>query len=61
MINIEAIAEVFCILKKTSDNVSKAIDELDGIYENLPKYLRTEILHPKKKPRGSIRRERKSK
>lgn len=47
--------EVFSILKKAIDNVSKA---LDGFYEEIPKYLRTEMLHPKKKPRGSIRRER---
>lgn len=29
------------------------------ISERLPKYLITEMLHPKKKPRGSIRRKRK--
>ncbi len=45
--------EVFSILKKTIENVSKALDEF---YEELPKYLRTEMLHPKKKPRGSMRR-----
>lgn len=46
---------VFSILKKTIDDVSKALDRFN---EELPKYLRTEILHPKKKPRGSIRRAR---
>ena len=46
---------VFSNLKKAIDNLSKA---LDGFYKELPKYLRTEILHPKKKPRGSIRRAR---
>jgi hypothetical protein len=51
MTNEEAIS----LLKKAIDIISK---ELDGIYEELPQYLRTEILHPKKKPRGSIRRAR---
>jgi prefoldin subunit 5 len=48
--------EAISILKKAIDNVSKA---LDRFYEEIPKYLRTEMLHPKKKPRGSIRRKRK--
>ena len=47
--------EAISLLKKVIDNISKA---LDGIYEELPQYLRTEMLHPKKKPRGSIRRAR---
>lgn len=54
MTNEEAIS----LLKKAIDIISK---ELDGIYEELPQYLRTEMLHPKKKPRGSIRRKRKLK
>lgn len=48
--------EAISLLKKVIDNVSKA---LAGCYKELPKYLRTEMLHPKKKPRGSIRRKRK--
>ena len=48
--------ELITLLKKAIDNISKA---LDGIYEEIPQYLRTEMLHPKKKPRGSIRRKRK--
>lgn len=51
MTNEEAIS----LLKKAIDIISK---ELDEIYGELPQYLRTEILHPKKKPRGSIRRAR---
>lgn len=47
--------EAVFLLRKAIDSLSKA---LDGIYEELPQYLRTEILHPKKKPRGSIRRAR---
>lgn len=48
-------AEAINLLKKVINNLSKA---LDGIYADLPKYLRTEMLHPKKKPRGSMRRAR---
>ena len=47
--------ETIALLKKAIDNVSKA---LGRFYEAIPKYLRTEMLHPKKKPRGSIRRAR---
>lgn len=49
-------AEAFSMLKKAIEDVSKALGEF---YEELPKYLRTEMLHPKKKPRGSIRRAKK--
>ena len=52
MTNDEAVS----LLKRAIDNVSKALCEF---YEELPQYLITEILHPKKKPRGSIRRKRK--
>ena len=52
MTNEEAVS----ILKNAIDNMSKV---LDGIYEKIPRYLRTEMLHPKKKPRGSMRRARK--
>lgn len=45
-------------MKKAIDNISKALDEF---YNVLPKYLRTEMLHPKKKPRGSMRRTRQEK
>lgn len=51
MTNEDAIS----LLKKAIDIISKA---LDGIYAELPQYLKTEILHPKKKPRGSMRRAR---
>lgn len=49
MIDTEAI-------KKAVDDISKALDEF---YKSLPEYLRKEMLHYKKKPRGSIRRARK--
>lgn len=48
--------EAFSLLNKAIDNLSKALDEF---YEAIPKYLRNEMLHPRKKPRGSIRRARK--
>lgn len=51
MTNEEAVS----LLKRAIDNISKA---LDGFYNELPKYLRNEMLHPKKKPRGSMRRAR---
>lgn len=51
MTNEEAVS----ILKNAIDNISKA---LDGFYNELPKYLKNEMLHPKKKPRGSMRRAR---
>lgn len=43
------------LLKKSLNNISKALDEF---YNAVPKYLRNEMLHPKKKLRGSIRRAR---
>ena len=43
------------MLKAIIDNMTK---ELGDIWE-MPKYLRTEMVYPKKKPRGSIRRAKK--
>ncbi len=40
----------------TLQNISKNIDDW---FNSLPPYLKFEILHPRKKPRGSIRRARK--
>lgn len=48
--------EAFSLLKKSLDKIAKA---LDRFYEEIPQYLRREMLHPKKKPRGSVRRKRK--
>ena len=48
--------EAISLLKRAIDNVSKV---LDRIYEEIPRYLIREMLHPKKKPRGSMRRARK--
>lgn len=52
-------AEVISILKKAVDNISKVLDEFCKSFEELPEYLKKEMLHYKKKPRGSIRRARK--
>ena len=49
-------AEAVSLLKNAIDNVSKALCK---VYEEIPQYLIREMLHPKKKPRGSIRRARK--
>ena len=51
--------EAFSNLRKVIDDMSNIIEKLYNVHNDLPKYLRTEILHPKKKPRGSIRRARK--
>lgn len=50
--------ETISLLEKAIDNISKAFDGFYNAYNALPKYLRNEILHPKKKPRGSMRRAR---
>lgn len=47
--------EAFSNLKKALENLAKTLNEL---YNALPKYLRNEMLHPKKKPRGTMRRAR---
>ena len=47
--------EAIALLKKSLNSISKALDEF---YEEIPSYLRREMLHPKKKPRGSMRRMR---
>jgi hypothetical protein len=44
----------FSNLKKSIDNMAKAFEPI-----SVPRYMWMEILHPKKKPRGSIRRKRK--
>lgn len=54
MINEDAMY----LLNKAIDNMSKAFDGFYNAYNALPKYLKNEILHPKKKPRGSMRRAR---
>lgn len=44
----------FSNLEKAIDNMAKALE-----FISVPRYMWMEMLHPKKKPRGSIRRKRK--
>lgn len=50
--------EFISTLEKAIDDILKILNEF---YNGLPKYLRNEILHPGKKPRGSMRRTRREK
>lgn len=50
------IAEQFELIARTLDRLAKTMTEIIG--EIPPRYLMYESLHPKKKPRGSIRRKR---
>lgn len=38
--------------------IENVVEELKKIFEELPRYLKYECAHPRKKPRGSIRRAR---
>lgn len=49
--------EAMDLLINSLNNVSKALKEY---YNALPNYLKFELMHPRKKPRGSIRRARKA-
>lgn len=50
------IAEQFELIARTLDRLANTMTEIIG--EIPPRYLMYESLHPKKKPRGSIRRRR---
>ena len=39
--------------------LEKVLKDLKEYFDGLPTYLKTEISHPRKKPRGSLRRLRK--
>lgn len=45
--------------KALSETLSKALRSIQDIVDGLEPYQRYELLHPRKKPRGSIRRKRK--
>ena len=45
--------------KALSETLSKALKSIQDIIDGLEPYQRYELLHPQKKPRGSIRRARK--
>lgn len=38
--------------------IENVVENLKKIFEELPRYLKYECVHPRKKPRGSIRRAR---
>lgn len=54
--------EVKDSVEATMQGIAKAIENvvenLRKIFEELPRYLKYECAHPRKKPRGSIRRAR---
>ena len=50
------IAEQTELIARTLDRLAKTMTEIIG--EMPPRYLMYESLHPRKKPRGSIRRRR---
>lgn len=43
---------------RLSKVIEDAIERFNDFYMSLPKYMRTEIMFPKKKPRGTMRRMR---
>lgn len=45
--------------KALSESIKPLLDALDELLDELEPYQRYELLHPQKKPRGSIRRARK--
>lgn len=45
--------------KALGETLSKALRSIQDIVDGLEPYQRYELLHPRKKPRGSIRRKRK--
>lgn len=45
--------------KALSETLSKALKSIQDFIDGLEPYQRYELLHPRKKPRGSIRRKRK--
>ena len=52
----EAIKNVWDAIVKAFE---PAIERIQHIYDSLEPYQKYEILHPRKKPRGSIRRSKK--
>lgn len=55
--NIDTISKALVEFGKT---LSKAIESMLDMIDELEPYQRYELLHPQKKPRGSIRRARKA-
>lgn len=43
---------------RLAKEIENTIEMFNDFYMSLPKYMRTEIMFPKKKPRGTMRRMR---
>ena len=61
-IDIERYCQVFADAgKRIRETLKPFVDSMQALFDSLEPYQKFEILHPKKKPRGSIRRSKKSK
>lgn len=59
MNEIDNINDALVRLEKVlNETLSEALKSIQGIFDGLEPYQRYELLHPQKKPRGSIRRKR---
>lgn len=58
-INDEITEEIVRIGNKIVEVLNPALESLLDVIDGLEQYQRYELLHPRKKPRGSIRRARK--
>lgn len=64
MTNEEAIKEqkekdsVEVIMQGIAKAIENVVEDLRRVFEELPRYLKYEYAHPRKKPRGSMRRAR---
>lgn len=47
--------------KELTDSIKNMLKAFEELANSMPKYMINEMLHPNKKPRGSIRRLRKEK
>lgn len=52
---------VEAIMQGIAKAIENVVENLKRIFEELPPYLKYEYAHPRKKPRGSIRRARREK
>lgn len=59
MNEIDDIDAISNALVKFGKALSKALESILDMFNELEPYQRYELLHPQKKPRGSIRRARK--
>lgn len=52
------MSELTKAIFRLSKGIENTIEMFNDFYMSLPKYMRTEIMFPKKKPRGTMRRMR---